>query len=790
MYKLNDMPGRIVNLIFAIVVIVSTFSCTKKKDSQITGEYSGSESCIQCHEKFYKLWQPSFHGQAMMPINAEFIKKHQLPNSQSVDVEGHMFTVEFKDSTMVMYEKDGEKTIKTYNILWAMGGHNVYCFLTPFEKGRLQNIPLAFDANSKTWFNYPESGIRHFGEGVPQDEALPWKDAMYAFNTGCYSCHISQLSTNFDLSTDTYHTSWREPGINCETCHGPGGEHIRIFKNLKNGEKPKDIGLVVTSTFTQQQNTDACATCHSKMIPITPSYMPGEKYFDNYNLTTLEDPDFYPDGRSLGENYTLTGWMMNPCVEESDLNCVTCHTSSGRDRNKDNPNNTCLQCHEDKAENIQAHTGHTEEAGLTCLSCHMPKRQFVGRFLRSDHSFRPPMPEATIKFGSPNACNLCHTDKTPEWANKIVKARPNGNYQEETLKWAQLIKEARDNDWTNVGRIYDCITNPETNVVVANSLIRLLTNCALDSKTDVLLKALNNKSELVRASAAYGLSGVFTDKVKNALLLACEDGIRLVRIQAVNAILMFPENSFTVEQSEIIQKAEKEYVISMTSRQDNWSNHYNLGIYYQNQGNVDEALNSYETAARLYPESMMPLINSSVLYSYLGNTQKAEENLQKAIKVDPDNEAANLNLGLLFAEQGKMDDAERALKIALQANPKQAVAAYNLSVITAPHDLNAALNYAELATKASPDEPKYAYTLAYYQMENNNKTQAILTLKTLLDKNPLYYTAVSYLADIYIRDGKKQDAVNLYQKTLKAEGISEQDKAGIQQAIVSIQQNM
>ncbi|QGY42882.1 ammonia-forming cytochrome c nitrite reductase subunit c552 [Maribellus comscasis] len=784
------MLGRGINLIVATVLVIFTYSCTQRNSSQVAGEYSGSESCIECHDKFYKLWQPSYHGQAMMPVNSGFIAKHRLPDSQPIEVEGHMFTVEFRDSTMMLYEKDGDKLIKTYEVLWAMGGHNVYCFLTPFEKGKLQNIPLAYDANGKTWFNYPESGVRHFGDEYPEDEALPWKDAMYAFNTGCYSCHISQLSSNFDLSTETYHTTWREAGINCETCHGPGGEHIRIFKNLKEGEEAKDIGLIVTSTFTPEQNTDACATCHSKMNPITPSYMPGDKYFDNYNLTTLEDLDFYPDGRSLGENYTLTGWKMNPCLEGSDLNCVTCHTSSGRDRNKDNPDNSCLQCHTDKAENIQAHTGHKKEDGLTCLSCHMPKRQFVGRFLRSDHSFRPPMPEATIQFGSPNACNQCHTDKSPEWANKIVKARPNGNYQEETLKWAQLIKEARDNDWTNVDKMYKYIADSETNEVVANSLIRLLANCTLDSKINILLEALNNKSELVRSSAAGGLGGIQTAKVKDALLKACEDEIRLVRIQAVNAILTFPENSFTAEELSIVQKTEKEYVTSMTSRLDNWSNHYNLGIYYQNKGNVDEALNSYETAARLYPESMMPLINSSVLYSYVGNTEKAEENLKKAVEVDPENEAANLNLGLLLAEKGKMGEAEKALKNALKVNPEQAVAAYNLSVITAPRDLNAALQYAKIAADARPDEPKYAYTLAYYQMENNNKKQAVTTLKTLLDKNPLYYTAVSFLAEIYLRDGKKQDAIKLYEKTLKTEGVSDQDKAGIRQAIASIQQSM
>ena len=774
-----------------IVILFTAMSCTQRNnDRQNENTFAGSQSCRECHENFYQLWSPSYHGQAMMPVDAGFIDKHQLPDSPPINVEGHQFSVEFKDSTMTMYEKDGDRLIKTYDVIWAMGGHNVYCFLTPFEKGKLQNIPLAYDANSKSWFNYPEAGMRHFGEGYPDDEALPWKDANFTFNTGCYSCHISQLSTNFDLATETYQTTWNEPGINCETCHGAAGEHIRIFKNLKEGEEPKEMGLIVTTTFTPEQNTDACAPCHAKMNPITPSYIPGEKYFDNYNVTTLEDRDFYPDGRSLGENYTLTEWMLNPCVEGSDLHCVTCHTSSGRDRNKDNPDNSCVHCHADVVNNKVEHTGHQPEDGLTCISCHMPKREFVGHFLRSDHSFRPPMPEATIKFGSPNACNQCHNDKTPEWANKIVKSRANGNYQDETLKWAQLLKEARMQDWTNVDKMYAYIKNPKTNEVVANSFIRMLGNCPLESKTDVLLEALNSKSELVRSSAAYGLAGISDEKVKNALLKACSDEIRLVRIQAVDAILLFPESSFTAEQLAVVKKAENEYVTSITARSDSWSNHYNLGIYYQNKGNTEKALESYETAARLYPDALMPLINSSVIYSYVGNQQKAEENLHKAIAVDPKNEAANLNLGLLLAEQGRMQEAAKALKVVVETNPKQAVAAYNLSVITAQNDINEAIKYARVATESEPAEPKYAYTLAFYLLQNNQKQDAVNILQKITREQPLYFNAVSMLADIYLRDGKKQDAINLFQRTINTNGISEQDKMAIQQSISSIKQSM
>ncbi len=787
------MAGKFFRLIVGCFVAVSVVSCKPRNAQQnAENEYVGSESCRECHEKFYQLWEPSYHAQAMMPIDAAFIAKHQLPNSQPMEVEGHLFTVEFTDSTMVMYERDGNKLIETYDVVWGMGGHNVYTFLTPFEKGKYQNIPLAFDARRKEWFNYPQAGMRHFNDGSAEDEALPWKDPMFAFNTGCYSCHVSQLNTNFDLATETYSTTWKEAGINCETCHGPSGDHVRIYKNLKEGEEPEELGLISTAPFTPQQNTDACAPCHAKMSPITPSYMPGDKYFDNYNITTLEDRDFYPDGRSLGENYTMTEWMMNPCAEESDLHCVTCHTSSGRDRNKDNPNNSCLQCHTERIGKFKEHTGHSPDAGLTCLSCHMPKREFVGRFLRSDHSFRPPMPEATIKFGSPNACNQCHTDKSPEWANKIVKKRPNGNYQEETLKWAQLIKEAREQDWTNVEKIFDYINNQESDVVVANSLVRLLSNYHDDSKADVLLTALKNKSELVRSSAAYGLSGIQREDTKEALVEACQDEIRLVRIQAANALLSFPEGSFTAQQQSIVDKAEAEYVNSLSSRQDNWSNHYNLGIYHQNKGDAQAALNSYETAARLYPESVMPLINSSVLYSYIGNHSKAEENLRKVIEFDSKNEAANLNLGLLLAEQGRMDEAEKALKAALDANPENnPVAAKNLSVIVAQHgDLAGAVNYATLAFKARPEDPNYGYTLAYYQMQNGQKAEAKKTLQSILEVHPEFLTATSFLADIYLREGNKNMALKLYKEALKIQNLSAQDRAAIQQSIDALQQGL
>jgi hypothetical protein len=35
---------------------------------------------------------------------------------------------------------------------------------------------------------------------------------------------------------------------------------------------------------------------------------------------------------------------------------------------------------------------------------------------RLDHSIRIPRPDLSLRNGTPNACNKCHTDKTVQWA--------------------------------------------------------------------------------------------------------------------------------------------------------------------------------------------------------------------------------------------------------------------------------------------------------------------------------------------------------------------------------------
>lgn len=757
-----------------LVLIFFTSCVTKPSGDEGQGntdDYSGSASCIECHERFYKLWAPSHHGKAMQPITTAFIQTEVKLDQEPIAMEGATYLPMTKDTSLYIREvKDGQ--ITDFEVLWALGGKNVFYFLTPWEGGRLQTLPLAFDVNTRKWYNNPESAIRHFPDhsgSSQEDEALTWRDRQYTFNTSCYACHVSQLENNYDLATNTYQTHWKEAGINCETCHGPSAEHVRVCREAGEGNVPSDLKIIITSTFTPEQHNASCAPCHAKMSPITSSYMPGDRYFDNYDLITLENSDFYPDGRDLGENYTMTGWHMNSCAQQSEMHCVTCHTSSGRYRFESDDlleaNQACTSCHQEKAEGYEQHTHHPiSEHSPKCVGCHMPKTRF-GNMVRSDHSFRPPMPAASIEFGSPNACTICHSDKTEEWANRKATQWKGQDYQKETLFVGGLVADARQENWKQLDAMLDGIRTNQYGEIFTTSLIRLLSNCADEKKWPVLMAALRFESPLVRSAAANGLMGYMVPRAKDALFQAATDEYRLVRLAAAQSLAAFNPQEFTAEQAARFRLVNAEYEESLITRPDDWSSYYNLGNHYQNMGKLNEALQAYENSLKVYPEAILPLVNSSFLYSVAGNPEQAAVRLEKALAADPENEAANLNYGLLMAEMNRMADAEKALRTVLAVNEGNATAAYNLSVIVSGHDLDEACRLSEQAMNASPEDPKLSYTYAYFLNQNKQQQKAVELLEKTIKAHPDHLSSVYLLGTIYLQSGNKGKVLKLYENT-------------------------
>jgi len=730
-------------LVLFLLIAMSVFADAGKDPA-----YAGSSTCLECHEKFYKLWSTSRHGLAMQPYTAEFAKASLTSQEKEIVIKQLKYRADLKNG--VVTEK-GPKGTKKYKIEHVLGGKNVYYFLTTLEKGRLQTLPVAYDINKKEWLDTAASGVRHI-PGEQPGHPVDWKDSQYTFNTACYGCHVSQLSTNYDPKTDTYHTTWTEPGINCETCHGSAIEHNRIAKATPKGEPLPEFGIIRTKTMTKEQRNDLCSSCHAKASPLTIEYKPGERFFDHFDLATLEDPDFYPDGRDLGENYTLTSWHMSPCAKAGKIDCMHCHTSSGRYRfKKEKFNDACMPCHEDKVRNPTTHSHHpAESAASKCISCHMPMTAFA-RMNRSDHSMLPPAPSATIEYKSPNACNICHKDKDAAWADKYVRQWRTQDYQEALLKRAALIDAGRKRDWSKLPEMLAYIQDKDRDEVFATSLIRLVSSIQDQNVLPAFLVAAKDPSPLVRGAAVQALGLIPTTESLQALIEATGDEYRLVRIRAAAGIAAFPRMTVPVAYQEQLGKANDEYLASISARPDQWTSHYNMGNYQFGRGETKQAVDSYQKALKLEPRAVMAMVNSSIAYARMGEAGKAEKSLQEALKLAPDNAAANFNMGLLKAEKKELEEAEDYLKKALKADPQMAQAAFNLCIITSKDRISEAITWCRQAAELRPQEPRYAFTLAFYLNQKGDKDEAIRTLQAIIEKYPGYKDAGMLLRDISIK---------------------------------------
>lgn len=499
------------------------------------GEYVGSSDCISCHERFYELWSTSHHGKAMQAFSASFARS-LVPMETPMDIRGQDFFIELNAGGGVMHQYLADGSKKTYPVLHALGGKNVFFFLVPLEQGKLQVAPLAYHVHKKIWYDSTSSMVRHFNNGLT-DEALDWTDRQLTFNTACHDCHISQMRKNYDPKTDSYTTTWQEEGINCEVCHGPAEAHVKAAKEaVAKGEMLTDLKLL---TFHGDLNADqrdaACAPCHAKMTPLSRDFTPGELFFDHYDLISYEDPDFYPDGRDLGENYTQTGWEANPCAIANKLECIHCHTSSGRFRFKDEPNKSCLPCHEKRVDTILAHSHHPADANVSCVDCHMPMTA-QSHMHRSDHSFRPPSPAASLEFGSPNACNLCHHNQEAiegefyghkkediEWADKHVKDWHGASSGADIIELGHIISACRNAEWNKLPDILAFLESPHCDPAAKVGILRLLNTCPHPEKWIAIQKQLSDDHAWVRSAAAAALQYDNSNEATKALLKAASD---------------------------------------------------------------------------------------------------------------------------------------------------------------------------------------------------------------------------------------------------------------------------
>jgi predicted CXXCH cytochrome family protein len=248
-------------------------------------------------------------------------------------------------------------------------------------------------------------------------------------STTCDGCH----SVQYDIATRTP-VEWN---VGCEKCHGPGSEHVK---------RPTNFNIINPARLDYVQGNDACIQCHSQGRPLANPI--AGKYYDwpvGFEMG-LKLSDFWKlEDHKLGET-TFTHFadgtahknrmqgndFATSLMYTHDVTCFTCHDSHGSEHASllRKPAGTlCLDCHGPTSPNgpraatLEQHTHHKPgSTGSECIACHMPKiAQTLADVNVRSHTFRFIAPAAAESMKIPNACNVCHADKSTAWAADALK---------------------------------------------------------------------------------------------------------------------------------------------------------------------------------------------------------------------------------------------------------------------------------------------------------------------------------------------------------------------------------
>jgi predicted CXXCH cytochrome family protein len=308
-------------------------------------------------------------------------------------------------------------------------------------RDRLQQFPFSWLIGDQRWVHEDDTFLDR------PSEANEFERFEEGWSDSCDQCH--SLGPRFVAHAEggLGEASVAELGISCENCHGPGAAHVAFHKNPISRYRARlskqPVGNIVLPTrLDKQRESGLCGNCHADtLVKEKPKherpFRPGDRLEDFVHVLQWHDPPYPPwlkkalsedkavlssafwnDGtmRIAGRDYNAL--LESPCHTQGDMRCSSCHQMHGShndDQLKPGARSAkpCVQCHESIAANISAHSHHpADSSGSNCLNCHMPYTTYgLLKAIRS-HRVDSPTAKMSAEKGRPNACNLCHLDKS------------------------------------------------------------------------------------------------------------------------------------------------------------------------------------------------------------------------------------------------------------------------------------------------------------------------------------------------------------------------------------------
>ncbi len=433
---------------------------------QTRAGYATSDRCEACHPSQYASWHRGYHRTMTTyaspeTVHADFRDQTLHGNGYDAHIfrRGDDYMVEMIDP-LWQYEVDfgqrpplqpGEKApVVERRISMVTGSHHMQAFWVPSLVGNGQlSLPFTYLFDDQRWVPRGEVFLHPPG-GRHQEQV---------WNVSCITCHTTAGQPHALVGGKEVRSQVAEMGIACEACHGPADEHIaanqnplrRYWLHLRQKGDPTIDNPARLAQTDARRASEICGQCHSLTdlsdqiyLGEGKTYVAGDELENSQPLLrqlhptpalakhVQEDPSylrgyFWSDGTVRVSSRDYTGMIESKC-NAGKLWCGSCHSLHDSDPvnllwpGKEGDGG-CVQCHEKIGAAVEAHTHHkADSVGSRCENCHMPYT--VYGLLKGIRNHRIDSPHVTGRSGSserPNACNLCHVDRSLGWtAQKLA----------------------------------------------------------------------------------------------------------------------------------------------------------------------------------------------------------------------------------------------------------------------------------------------------------------------------------------------------------------------------------
>ena len=714
-----------------------------------TPDYVGRAQCIACHAEQDARWTGSNHDLAMQ----EATETSVLGDFNDVTFDWFGVSSRFyRQEGRFMVRTDGpDGSLQDYPVKYTFGVDPLQQYLIEFPGGRLQALDIGWDsrprdAGGQRWFHL------HPQDQVPAGDVLHWTGPNLNWNYMCADCHSTNLRKGYDAGSGSYHTTWSEIDVSCEACHGPGSAHVR-WADLKARGEPADapdMGLTVRlneragiawtidpltgrpnrSTPRQSdREIQVCARCHSRRSQLTDQAVAGQPYMDAFRPALLTEGLYYPDGQIQDEVYEWGSFLQSK-MHQAGVTCSDCHDPhAGTLRLPGDL--VCAQCHPAERYAAKAHHFHVEDGpGAGCISCHMPTTNYMVVHARHDHSMRVPRPDLSVALGTPNACNHCHTDQTPQWAAQQVEAwygHPAPSWQ----RYGPALAAARAGRPGADTLLAEVIRDPDQPAIARATALQALGAYPTRGAFGLLQEGLGSQDPLERLGALAAIEGL--DQRGAALAIApLWDDVRAIRIEAARQVASIPQAQLPEAVRNQLSAGIAEYIAVQTFNAERPEAQVNLAGLYAELTRPGEAEAAYREAIRLQPDFIPAYANLAQFMSSAGRETEADGVLRSGLERHPKTAALTHALGLSLVRQKRLEEALPRLADAAVQDPDSPRYAYVYAVaLQSAGRLDESLGILAQAAERHPGNTEILLALTTFNRDAGRREQALIHARKL-----------------------------------------------------------